>query len=178
MPAGSAERSAYPSVDAWTDVIVAMRERWPDVTVCVIGKLTQDGRTTTRISTEEHARLVHLPCVVDGFDLELAEQLALVKACDAFLSTHTGFGLAALAVATPWVTIAGGRWPEYFFNGVPFHSVLPSSGVRFLQPVRASAAPRRRRGGGAAPAPCVPRAVSRGPGPDPRCDRSRGLGRG
>jgi hypothetical protein len=38
---------------------------------------------------------------------------------------HSGFGLAALAVGTPWLTLSGGRWPEYFFNGVPFHSVLP-----------------------------------------------------
>jgi hypothetical protein len=32
---------------------------------------------------------------------------------------------AALAVGTPWLSIAGNRWPEYYFNGVPFYSVLP-----------------------------------------------------
>ncbi len=53
------------------------------------------------------------------------EQLALVEACDLFLSPHTGFGMAALAVATPWLTISGGSWGEYFFNGVPFYSLLP-----------------------------------------------------
>jgi hypothetical protein len=33
--------------------------------------------------------------------------------------------MAALAVGTPWLTIAGNLWPEYYFNGVPFYSVLP-----------------------------------------------------
>ena len=33
--------------------------------------------------------------------------------------------MAALAVGTPWLTISGGRWPEYYFNGVPFYSLLP-----------------------------------------------------
>jgi hypothetical protein len=53
------------------------------------------------------------------------QQLALVEACDLFLSPHTGFGMAALAVATPWLTLSGGSWPEYFFNSVPFYSLLP-----------------------------------------------------
>jgi hypothetical protein len=33
--------------------------------------------------------------------------------------------MAVLAVGTPWLTISGGQWPEYFYNGVPFRSVLP-----------------------------------------------------
>ncbi len=32
--------------------------------------------------------------------------------------------MAALAVGTPWLTISRGRWSEYFFNGVPFYSLL------------------------------------------------------
>jgi hypothetical protein len=28
-------------------------------------------------------------------------------------------------VGTPWLTLSGGDWPEYFFNGVPFYPVLP-----------------------------------------------------
>jgi hypothetical protein len=38
---------------------------------------------------------------------------------------HTGFGMAALAVGTPWLALSGNRWPEYFYNNVPFYSVLP-----------------------------------------------------
>jgi hypothetical protein len=30
-------------------------------------------------------------------------------------------------VNTPWLTISGGNWPEYFFNHVPFYSVLPDN---------------------------------------------------
>jgi hypothetical protein len=33
--------------------------------------------------------------------------------------------MAALAVGTPWLAISGGRWPEFYFNGVPFYSLLP-----------------------------------------------------
>jgi hypothetical protein len=33
--------------------------------------------------------------------------------------------MAALAVATPWLTLSGGSWSEYFFNNVPFYSLLP-----------------------------------------------------
>ena len=50
----------------------------------------------------------------------------MVEACDVFLSPHTGFGLAALAVGTPWLALSGGRWFEYFFN-VPFRSVIPDT---------------------------------------------------
>ncbi|WP_370326661.1 hypothetical protein [Euzebya sp.] len=125
VPAGSSARETYPSAAAWTDVIGAITDRWPDAVVALIGKTAADGRTTTQVSGDEHAALAGLPGVVDVFDRPLAEQLAVVEGCDAFLSTHTGFGLAALAVATPWVCIAGGAWPEYFFNGVPFRSVMP-----------------------------------------------------
>jgi hypothetical protein len=47
------------------------------------------------------------------------------ETCDVFNSRHSGFGMAALAVGTPWLSISGGRWPEYYFNGVPFYSLLP-----------------------------------------------------
>ena len=42
-----------------------------------------------------------------------------------FLAPHTGFGMAALAVGTPWLALSGGRWFEFFFNRVPFRSVIP-----------------------------------------------------
>jgi hypothetical protein len=71
-----------------------------------------------------HAAL-HPSAPVDCFDIELAEQLAIVEASSLFLSPHTGFGLAALAVGTPWLTISGGPWFEYYFNHVPFRSILP-----------------------------------------------------
>jgi hypothetical protein len=33
--------------------------------------------------------------------------------------------MAALAVGTPWLALSGGRWFEYFFNRVPFRSIIP-----------------------------------------------------
>lgn len=64
------------------------------------------------------------------FDMPLLDQLAVVEHSRLFFSPHTGFGMAALAVGTPWLTISGNRWHEFFFNDVPFYSVLPDP-VRF-----------------------------------------------
>ena len=76
-------------------------------------------------ATSSAALRAHPSTPLDAFDLPLAEQLALVEACDVFLAPHTGFGMAALAVGTPWLALSGGRWFEYFFNHVPFRSILP-----------------------------------------------------
>jgi hypothetical protein len=66
-----------------------------------------------------HARLARGTAGSEPHAYEPHHQLRLE------LSPHTGFGMAALAVGTPWLTLSGGRWPEFFFNGVPFYSVLP-----------------------------------------------------
>ena len=50
-----------------------------------------------------------------------------MESCDIFLSPHTGFAFLAPCVGTPWLAISGGNWPEYFFNNVPFYSVLPDN---------------------------------------------------
>ena len=69
--------------------------------------------------------LAHRSRPLDCFDVALPEQLAVVEACDLFLAPHTGFGMASLAVGTPWLALSGGRWFEYFFNRVPFRSIIP-----------------------------------------------------
>jgi hypothetical protein len=126
MPAGSGDRSLYPSVQSWRLIISALAERLPDVRFALIGKLRRDGRTTTTLVRDEVAELLAHPSrPLDCFDLALTDQLAIVEACDVFLSPHTGFGMAALAVGTPWLTISGGRWFEYYFNHVPFRSIIP-----------------------------------------------------
>jgi hypothetical protein len=124
MPAGSSDGSNYPSVAAWRMILDAL----PDARVALIGRLTRDERSSTSISRAELDELLAHPSrPLDCFDLPLAEQLAVVEACKVFISPHTGFGLAALAVGTPWLTISGGRWFEYFFNRVPFRSILPDT---------------------------------------------------
>jgi hypothetical protein len=126
MPAGSGDRSLYPSVRSWGLILDALSERLPDARFVLIGKLRRDRRTTSTLTPGEVAgMLAHRSRPLDGFDLSLTDQLAIVEACDVFLSPHTGFGMAALAVGTPWLTISGGRWFEYYFNHVPFRSIIP-----------------------------------------------------
>jgi hypothetical protein len=129
LPAGSGERWLYPSIASWELVLAAMARQHPDAVVCLIGRLRRDGRTSTSLTVEELRRLRDAcPRTLDCFDLDLLDQLAVVEACDLFVSPHSGFGMAAVAVGTPWLTLSGGRWPEYFFNRVPFYSVLPDTG--------------------------------------------------
>jgi hypothetical protein len=65
--------------------------------------------------------------MIDCYDIGLWNQLAIVKQSDVFLSPHSGFAFLAPCVNTPWLAISGGDWPEYFFNHVPFYSVLPDN---------------------------------------------------
>lgn len=126
LPGGSSSRAHYPSLASWELIVRALVSRFPDATFCIFGKLAADGRTRTSFGRAEFARLSSIaPCTVAAIDMPLVDQLATVAACDVFISPHSGFGMAALAVGTPWLSIAGNRWPEYYFNGVPFISVLP-----------------------------------------------------
>jgi hypothetical protein len=128
MPAGSSERELYPSLRSWQLILDALADAFPGVRIALVGKLTRDERSSTSIGAEELAALLaHRSRPVDCFDVPLPEQLAMVEACGVFLSPHTGFGLAALAVGTPWLTLSGGRWFEYYFNHVPFRSIIPDT---------------------------------------------------
>jgi hypothetical protein len=126
LPGGSSERWLYPSVSSWEIILKALARRFPDASFCLVGKLRSDGRTATSSSEAEVRRLLEAcPGAANFFDVQLLDQLAAVETCDVLISPHSGFGMAALAVGTPWLTISGGRWPEYCFNGVPFYSLLP-----------------------------------------------------
>ena len=124
MPAGSAEPWRYPSTKSWELILGSLRDEFPDVVFCFVGKLERDARTSTSWTSEQFESL---GAGVWAVDEPLLEQLALVEACDLFLSPHTGFGCEAVSVDTPWLTLSGGPWHEWFFNGVPFHSVLPDT---------------------------------------------------
>ena len=128
MPAGSSSlRALYPSVTSWRLVLDELVRRLHGVRFVLVGRLQPaGGRTTSGISRAEvDTLLAAYPGSLDLFDRPLVEQLAAVEAAALFVSPHTGFGFAALAVDTPWLSLAGGDWHETFFNGVPFHSVLP-----------------------------------------------------
>jgi hypothetical protein len=152
LPAGSGPRSAYPSVRSWRLVLAALAGRWPGALFCLVGKHRQDGRTTTSFGAAELDELRGmLPSACHAMDLPLTDQLAIVAGCDVLISSHSGFGMAALAAGTPWLSIAGNRWPEYYFNGVPFllRAAGPDAFPR-LQRLRArSPAGGRRRAEGA-----------------------------
>jgi hypothetical protein len=125
MPAGSSERALYPSTTAWLLILDALHEAFPEHRVALIGRLARGRRTHTAFSRAELDELLAHPSTEDHFDRPLLEQLATVKSAGLFVSPHTGFGMAALAVGTPWLALSGGRWFEYFFNHVPFRSILP-----------------------------------------------------
>ena len=128
MPAGSGERWLYPSAGSWLVILDALADAFPEVEIALIGKQQRDTRTTTSLASGDLAALrAHRSRPLDCFDVALPEQLAIVEACDLFLAPHTGFGMATLAVGTPWLALSGGRWFEYFFNRVPFRSIVPDA---------------------------------------------------
>ena len=128
MPAGSSEAALYPSPSSWRLILDALTDAFPGVQIVLVGKHQQDDRTATSLDAAGVGELLaHRSRPMNCFDVALAEQLAVVEASDLFLAPHTGFGLAALAVGTPWLTLSGGRWFEYFFNHVPFRSILPDT---------------------------------------------------
>jgi hypothetical protein len=126
LPGGSSDRSLYPSVTSWMRVLDALTDAFPGLQLVLLGRLARDARSSTSLDADDLRELLaHRSRPVDCVDVPLPEQLAVVESCDLFLAPHTGFGMAALAVGTPWLAISGGRWFEYYFDHVPFRSVLP-----------------------------------------------------
>lgn len=127
LPGGSGPRWRYPSLRSWRRILAALADRFPDARFCLVGKLADDGRTSTTLTRAEFdAMAEEVPGAAWAVDVSLARQLAAVERCGLFLSPHTGFAFAAMAVGTPWLALAGNDWAEYYFNpGVPFYSVLP-----------------------------------------------------
>jgi hypothetical protein len=131
LPAGSGPAAQYPGAESWIAVIGALRDRFPAARFYLTGN-RGGGRhrhlTTTRYLDGGVARILASgDGLVDCYDIGLWHQVALLEACDLLISPHSGFSFLASCVGTPWLTISGGNWPEYFFNGVPFYSVLPAN---------------------------------------------------
>lgn len=121
-------RHFYPSVASWRLILSSLAERHPDAVFVLIGKLSAGQvRSTSSIAAAEVDAIAEGLPVIRAFDEPLLKQLALVEASQLFLSPHTGFGFAAVGVGTPWLTVSGGHWHEYFFNGVPFYSAIPDT---------------------------------------------------
>lgn len=124
--AGGNERWLYPSLSSWESILSALSAEYPDAVVCLLGKHGKDERTSSSLKQSDTKQLLSSdPRRINGFDLPLLEQMALIEAADVFIGPHSGFCFLAPTLGTPWLALSGGRWPEYFFNGVPFHSVMP-----------------------------------------------------
>jgi hypothetical protein len=120
----------YPEISSWLKIIDAIRDEWPAATVYLTGvRKSIDGRPSAgRYADEEIDRVLRSgQHVVDCYDIGLWNQIALVEMCDVFISPSTGFSWLAPSVGTPTLIIAGGDWPDYFFNDVPFYSLLPDN---------------------------------------------------
>lgn len=128
MLGGSIGRWYYPDTSSWIKIVAALSDALPSARFYLTGVHQSAGKTTyTAGYTDEDvaAVLASAPGVVDCYDIGLWNQIALFERCDALISPSTGFSWLALCVGTPWLTISGGYFPEYFFNDVPFYRVLP-----------------------------------------------------
>lgn len=127
---GSGTYRYYPAIRTWIKVIRALNSAFPELKIYLAGvRHTPNGYTRTAGYTVSNTKnLLHkFRNMDDCYDIGLWNQLAIVKQSDIFLSPHSGFGFLAPCVGTPWLAISGGDWPEYFFNHVPFYSVLPDN---------------------------------------------------
>jgi len=128
MLAGHKDVEFFPSLGSWKKIIDALYKTYGDnLSIYLIGKLAKsDKQTSSGVERQVVDEILkNFPRSVDCFDLGLLNQLAIIKDCDVFISPHSGFGFAVMCVGTPWLTLSGGTWPEYFYNGIPFYSVLP-----------------------------------------------------
>jgi hypothetical protein len=105
LPGGSAPRWRYPSLASWRHILEAFTQKWPTARFCLVGKLADDGRTSTTFTRAEFEELAKaVPEATWAVDVPLAEQLAAVARCDLLLSPHTGFAFAASPATSYWAT--------------------------------------------------------------------------
>ena len=125
--AGSSPEPIYPSLDWWRLAFSALQDELPDAHFFITGKSKADDRSNTMA--------FYGPAIADltraserifnCYDIGIWNQLALLEWCDLLIAPHTGFAFLAPSVGTPWLAISGVRWPECYFNEVPFYCVLP-----------------------------------------------------
>ncbi len=128
LPAGSSGDPIYPPLRWWIRLIRALQTEFPNARVAITGS---SGGRDERSATHAYPRKAldplfkTCPDVIDGYDIGLWRQLALIQSADVFIAPHTGFAFLAPCVGTPWLAVSGARWPEYLFNKTPFYCVLP-----------------------------------------------------
>jgi len=126
--AGHGEQEYNPSLKSWEKIIKALFQKYPDLSIYLFGRIKRNDKGTLTAGVwknDVQNFLKKFPKTVNCFDIGLLNQLSIAKECDVFISPHTGFAFAVLCVGTPWLTISGTEWAEYFYNNIPFYSVLP-----------------------------------------------------
>ena len=128
MLGGSKGLRQSPTREMWLKICQALVVSIPNLKIYFTGvSVSTDGKTFTKDFTLEDVDYLisQLPNAERIYDVGLWNQIAFIATCDIFLSPHTGFAFIPPLVGTPWLEIATCRWPAYFFNDMPFYSVLP-----------------------------------------------------
>jgi ADP-heptose:LPS heptosyltransferase len=129
LPAGSNADRIYPEVRWWIKMMKSVTESFPDVRFYLTGAKSKTGNKSesyTFLGEDISLILSEIDNVENCFDIGIVNQIALLEYCDLLISPHSGFAFLASCVNTPWLSISGARWPEYFYNHIKFYSVLPS----------------------------------------------------
>ncbi len=127
IPGGSSPEPIYPTLDRWRSILRALQGEFPYAHFFITGCSTTDDRTSTIGFLSNRVALLALTArnVFNCYDIGIWNQLALIEQSDILIAPHTGFAFLAPSVGTPWLAVSGVRWPECYFNEVPFYSVLP-----------------------------------------------------
>ncbi len=129
LPAGSNADRIYPDAQWWVKMMESVTNHFPNVRFYITGTKNKNGnRSESYTFSEDDIKLIlrETDNVENCFDIRMINQIALLEYCDLLISPHSGFAFLAGCVNTPWLSISGARWPEYFYNHIKFYSVLPS----------------------------------------------------
>jgi ADP-heptose:LPS heptosyltransferase len=129
LPAGSNADRIYPEARWWVKMMEAVTNSFPDVMFYITGTKSKEGnRSESYTFSDEDINLIlsEIGNVENCFDIGIINQIALLEYCDLLISPHSGFAFLAGCVNTPWLSISGARWPEYFYNHIRFYNLLPS----------------------------------------------------
>lgn len=129
LPAGSNADRIYPEASWWVKMMKSVTNSYPNTRFYMTGaKSKEGGRSESYTFSDVDIKLIlkEIDNIENCFDIGIINQIALLEYCDLLISPHSGFAFLAGCVNTPWLSISGACWPEYFYNHIRFYSVLPS----------------------------------------------------